>query len=150
MNAVVLFVTDYDRPLDLLLMAEESDWIDKVNSAHVDDRIATGSRDFHPKNFHAGRWRVSKRVYNLGQKFAFDDATTWSLRFTGTSSISQAYAGEKVAMGLEALYLVWRRHQFTSRKFTPGAFLGKMTPRAVYVDEYYHDIFLRTYFRKVV
>ncbi|KAE8148026.1 hypothetical protein BDV25DRAFT_142161 [Aspergillus avenaceus] len=98
---------DYNKPLDLLHMVEESDWVRKVNMARVDGRICDWARGFHPKNIpcrlDGGFLNGS---YNLGQKIIFDDGSTWFLRLPRASSISPEYADEKVAMEVEALYLL--------------------------------------------
>ncbi|KAJ6188553.1 hypothetical protein N7519_003461 [Penicillium mononematosum] len=98
---------DYNKPLDLLHMAEEANWVDKVNMARVDGRLCSWATQYHPLRlpcrlvggFHNGS-------YNLGQKFAFDDGAIWFLRLPRASSISPEYADEKVAMEVEALHLV--------------------------------------------
>ncbi|GFG05129.1 hypothetical protein IFM61392_03672 [Aspergillus lentulus] len=98
---------DYNNPLDLLHMAEEADWVNKVNMARVDGRICDWVKSFHPKNLSC---RLDggflNGAYNLGQKFAFDDGTIWFLRLPRASSISPEYADEKVAMEVEALHLI--------------------------------------------
>jgi hypothetical protein len=67
---------DYNNPLDLLHMAEESDWVDKVNMARVDKRICTWVKSFHPKNLSCrADGGFLNGAYNLGQRFAFDDGT---------------------------------------------------------------------------
>lgn len=120
---------DYNKPLDLLHAAEESCWVDKVNSAHVDGRLCNWVTGLHPG-------KLSCRLdsgfmngsYNLEQKFAFDDGTVWFLRLPRASSISLAYADEKVAMEVEALHLIRekRRHPSLSLKFTPGRLPRRM------------------------
>jgi aminoglycoside phosphotransferase (APT) family kinase protein len=98
---------DYNNPLDLLHMAEESDWVDKVNMARVDKRICTWVKSFHPKNLSCrADGGFLNGAYNLGQRFAFDDGTIWFLRLPRASSISPEYADEKVAMEVEALHLI--------------------------------------------
>ncbi|KAF7171854.1 hypothetical protein CNMCM5623_004165 [Aspergillus felis] len=83
---------DYHNPLNLLHMAEESDWVNKVNMARVDGRICTWAQGFHPKN-------LSCRLHG-----GFLNA--WFLRLPRASSVSPEYADEKVAMEVEAIHLI--------------------------------------------
>ncbi|KAL5361164.1 hypothetical protein BJX96DRAFT_185162 [Aspergillus floccosus] len=88
-------------------MAEEIEWVKKVNLARVDGRICSWATGLHPQRLpcrlHGGFLNGS---YNLGQKIVFDDGTTWFLRLPRASSISPEYADEKVAMEVEALYRI--------------------------------------------
>lgn len=101
---------DYNKSLDLLHMAQEEDWVNQVNKARVDGRICDWVTAHHPQELPC---RLSggfmNGSYNLGQKFAFEDGTTWFLRLPRVSSIAPEYANEKVAMEVEALYLVRER-----------------------------------------
>lgn len=42
------FIMDYHKPLDLLHMAEEADWVNKVNMARVDGRLCNWATGFRP------------------------------------------------------------------------------------------------------
>ncbi|KAH1515606.1 hypothetical protein KXW39_000824 [Aspergillus fumigatus] len=98
---------DYNKPLDLLHMAEETVWVKKVNTARVDGRICSWASAFHPEKLpcrlDGGFLNGS---YNVGQRILFDDGTTWLLRLPRASSVSPEYADEKVAMEVEALFLI--------------------------------------------
>lgn len=98
---------DYHKPLDLLHMAEEADWVNKVNMARVDGRICNWATGYHPQKLPCQLvGGFLNGSYNLGQKIAFDDGATWFLRLPRVSSISPEFADEKVAMEVEALHLV--------------------------------------------
>ena len=98
---------DYHKPLDRLHLAQEADWVSQVNKARVDGRLCDWVTAYHPQRLPC---RLSggfmNGSYNLGQKFAFENGTTWFLRLPRVSSIAPEYADEKVAMEVEALYLV--------------------------------------------
>ncbi|KAF9884365.1 hypothetical protein FE257_001821 [Aspergillus nanangensis] len=78
---------DYNKPLDLLHMAEESDWEDKKISCRLDGGFLNGS-------------------YNVGQKLVFEDGTIWFLRLPRAGSVSPEHADEKIAMEVEAIHLI--------------------------------------------
>ncbi|TQB75773.1 hypothetical protein MPDQ_001737 [Monascus purpureus] len=88
-------------------MAEETVWVKKVNTARVDGRICSWASGFHPEKLpcrlDGGFLNGS---YNVGQRIVFDDGTTWFLRLPRASSISPEHADEKVAMEVEALFLI--------------------------------------------
>ncbi|RMZ48678.1 phosphotransferase enzyme family protein [Aspergillus flavus] len=98
---------DYNKPLDLLHMAQETKWVDKVNMARVDGHLCSWATGFHPRN-------LSCRLdggflngsYSVGQKLVFDDGTTWLLRLPRASRVSPEYADEKIAMEVEALHVI--------------------------------------------
>ncbi|KAJ5142693.1 uncharacterized protein N7515_001480 [Penicillium bovifimosum] len=98
---------DYNKPLDLLHAAEETVWVKKVNTARVDGRICSWASAFHPEKLacrlDGGFLNGS---YNVGQGIVFDDGATWFFRLPRASSISPEYANEKVAMEVEALFLI--------------------------------------------
>lgn len=117
---------DYNKPLDLLHAAEETDWVNKVNLARVDGRICNWASGFHPKKLpcrlDGGFLNGS---YNLGQKLAFDDGTTWFLRFPRVSSVSPEYADEKMAMEVEALHLVREKTSIPVPEIYAWGFAGE-------------------------
>ncbi|KAJ5584909.1 uncharacterized protein N7459_004709 [Penicillium hispanicum] len=88
-------------------MAEETVWVKKVNTARVDGSICSWASAFHPEKL---RCRLDggflNGSYNVGQRIVFDDGATWFLRLPRASSISPEYADEKVAMEVEALFLI--------------------------------------------
>ncbi|OOO05197.1 hypothetical protein OAory_01067130 [Aspergillus oryzae] len=98
---------DYNKPLDLLHMAQETKWVDKVNMARVDGHLCSWATGFHPRNLscrlHGGFLNGS---YNVSQKLVFDDGTTWLLRLPRASRVSPEYADEKIAMEVEALHVI--------------------------------------------
>lgn len=98
---------DYNKPLDLVHAAKETVWVKKVNAARVDGRICSWASPLHPEKLpcrlDGGFLNGS---YNVGQRIVFDDETTWFLRLPRASSISPEYANEKVAMEVEALFLI--------------------------------------------
>lgn len=98
---------DYHKPLDLLHMAEEAEWVDKVNMARVDGRICSWATGYHPQKLPCQLvGGFLNGSYNLGQKIVFDDGTTWFFRLPRVSSINPEHADEKVAMEVEALHLI--------------------------------------------
>lgn len=98
---------DYHKPLDLLHMAQETDWVHQINVARVDGRICAWATGHHPQKLPCQLvGGFLNGSYNLGQKIAFDDGTTWFLRLPRASSIAPEYADEKAAMEVEALRLV--------------------------------------------
>ncbi|OGM47182.1 phosphotransferase enzyme family protein [Aspergillus bombycis] len=98
---------DYNKPLDLLHMAGETDWVERVNMACVDGRLCSWATGLQPQNFSC---RLDcgflNGSYNIGQKLVFDDGTTWLLRLPRAGSVSPDYADEKVAMEVETLHLI--------------------------------------------
>ncbi|GMF73081.1 unnamed protein product [Aspergillus oryzae] len=98
---------DYNKPLDLLHMAEETEWVDKVNMARMDGHLCSWATGFHPRN-------LSCRLdggflngsYDVGHKLVFDNGTTWLLRLPRAGSVSPEYADEKIAMEVEALHVI--------------------------------------------
>ncbi|KAJ5358220.1 Aminoglycoside phosphotransferase [Penicillium brevicompactum] len=84
---------DYDQGIDFSHQVQEDIWVDEINKFRVN-----GPR----------RWLL-KWLYNVCQKFLFEDGTTLLLRFPRVKSISPNYADEKVAMEVEALSIIRER-----------------------------------------
>ena len=98
---------DYHKPLDLLHMAEETDRVESVNMACMDGRLCSWATGLHPQILSC--WLEGGFLngsYNVGQMLVFDNGTTWLLRLPRASSISPDDVDEKVAMEVEALYLI--------------------------------------------
>ncbi|GCB17281.1 hypothetical protein AAWM_00166 [Aspergillus awamori] len=104
---------DYNKPLDVLHMAEETVWVEKINAARLDGRICSWRSGFHPEKLPC---RLDggffNGAYNVGQRIVFEDGTTWFFRLPRVSSISPKHADEKVAMEVEALLLIRENIRF--------------------------------------
>ena len=96
------FAADYNKPLDILHIAEETGW--------VDGRICDWNSSFHhekdPCRLDSGFVNMS---YNFGQKFGVADGIIRFLRMPRVSNSSPEYADEKIATELEAIRLIRER-----------------------------------------
>lgn len=74
---------NYNKPLDLLHMAEEANWVNKVNKvnmARVDGRLCNWATGFHPQKLPCQLvGGFLNGSYNLGQKLAFEDGTIYRI-----------------------------------------------------------------------
>lgn len=96
-----------DERLELIHKAQTDHWVDKVNAARLDGRLAKWLSTFHPDGLpcllEGGCIHGS---YNLCQKAAFSDGTVWLLRIPIVGNVCDEHADEKVAMEVEVLSLL--------------------------------------------
>ncbi|KAJ5865667.1 hypothetical protein N7534_000220 [Penicillium rubens] len=98
---------DTNALLNLVHVAQDQLWVDKVNEAHMTGRLCQWVSTFHPDNlpcvldgtFHNG-------AFNAGVKMVFTDSTAWMVRFPRFGMVCEDYTDEKVAMEVSALNLI--------------------------------------------
>jgi hypothetical protein len=98
---------DNDKRLDLIHAAQSEIWVDKVNAARVDGRMAAWATNLcgRPCRIQGGFMNGS---YNLCQTFVIDN-TTWILRLARGGTVHPEYADDKVAVEVEMLTLLRER-----------------------------------------
>ncbi|CAG8920394.1 unnamed protein product [Penicillium salamii] len=98
---------DTNAILNLIHVAQDQLWVDKVNEAHIAGRLCPWVSTFHPNKlpcvldgtFHHG-------AFNAGMKMVFSDSTAWMVRFPRFGMVCEDYTDEKVAMEVSALNLI--------------------------------------------
>lgn len=98
---------DTNAILNLIHVAQDQLWVDKVNEAHITGRLCQWVSTFHPNKlpcvldgtFHHG-------AFNAGMKMVFSDSTAWMVRFPRCGMVCEDYTDEKVAMEVSALNLI--------------------------------------------
>ncbi|CAG7949020.1 unnamed protein product [Penicillium olsonii] len=93
--------------LNLVHVAQDQVWVDKVNETHMTSRLCTWVSTFHPDKlpcvlegaFHNG-------AFNAGVKMVFTDNSAWMVRFPRFGMVCEDYTDEKVAMEVSALNII--------------------------------------------
>jgi hypothetical protein len=99
---------NWDNRLDVIHQVQSDIWVDKVNAARVDGRMAGWASTL----LGGRRCRIEEGFlhgsYNLCQKVVSDN-TTWILRLVRGGKVRPEYADEKVAVEVEVLALLRHR-----------------------------------------
>ncbi|CAG7922453.1 unnamed protein product [Penicillium olsonii] len=93
--------------LNLVHVAQDQVWVDKVNETHMTSRLCPWVSTFHPDKlpcvlegaFHNG-------AFNAGVKMVFTDKSAWMVRFPRFGMVCEDYTDEKVAMEVSALNII--------------------------------------------
>lgn len=101
---------EYHKSLDLLRLAEEPVWVDKINGARLDGRLCAWVTTLNLGQSSCElTGGFANGSYNVCLGFRFNDGSILVLRLPRASSTSPDYADEKVALEVDALNLFDRQ-----------------------------------------